>query len=121
MTTLVVHQYTNALDHELIETHVFPDGDALQAWLESQEVTVFLEFEPIEEVIDVRWLHVDRCRVCGERVADFEPGGYENEDGQRGHFACDNRPDPSGDTTCSHPEVEHPGFPCNHPPFDPYA
>jgi hypothetical protein len=26
-----------------------------------------------------------------------------------------------GLTTCSNPEVEHPGFTCNHPPFDPNA
>ena len=48
---IVIHQYTNALDSELIETHVFPDGDAFQAWLDSQETTVFLEFQPREEAL----------------------------------------------------------------------
>ena len=32
---------------------------------------------------------LDHCRVCGRVVADFEPDGYEREDGQRGHRACD--------------------------------
>jgi hypothetical protein len=64
---------------------------------------------------------LDLCMVCGKVVTDFEVGGYEREDGQRGHFACDGQPDPTGDTTCSNPEVEHPGFACAHPPFDPFA
>jgi len=54
MTELVVHQYTNALDSELIETHIFPDADAFQAWLDSQETTVFLEFQPRDEVLNTR-------------------------------------------------------------------
>ena len=45
--TLIVHQFTNALDHELIETHRFPDEDAFLAWLDSQESTVFIEVVPL--------------------------------------------------------------------------
>jgi len=48
---IVVHQFSNALDRDLIETHTFQQEDQLLAWLESQEVTVFLEFEPREEVL----------------------------------------------------------------------
>lgn len=48
---IVVHRYTNARDGAIIETLVFPDGDAFEAWLDSQETTVFLEFEPREEVL----------------------------------------------------------------------
>jgi hypothetical protein len=32
---------------------------------------------------------LDNCRVCGGRITDFEPDGYERENGQRGHFSCD--------------------------------
>jgi hypothetical protein len=143
LTPIVVSQYTNALDHELIETHTFPDADAFQAWLDSQDVTVFLEFQPRDEVVG---RSLDVCPGCGRRVPDFSPGGFESLDGQRGHFECmetvlwDRVHDRPADvyvppedtyvkvlgaqrglTTCSYPEVEHPGFPCNHPPFDPYA
>lgn len=31
---------------------------------------------------------LDRCAGCGASVGDFEAGGFEREDGQRGHFAC---------------------------------
>lgn len=32
---------------------------------------------------------LDECRVCHQRVTDFEEGGYERSNGQRGHFECD--------------------------------
>lgn len=66
-------------------------------------------------------MSLDNCEGCGQRVTDFEPGGFEQEDGQRGHFACLGMPDPTGLNTCSNPGVEHPGYLCDHPPFDPYA
>ena len=104
---IVVHQFTNALDHVLIETHTFPDESALLAWLESQETTVFLEFQPVEEVLesstfpDLDLVELspqqpyepnpqDFCPSCGGRIVDFEWGGYEDETGQRGHTRCRN-------------------------------
>lgn len=85
-------------------------------------VEAFLTMNDVKIVhLDVV-LSLDVCEGCGLKVADFEPGGFEREDGQRGHFVCLGVfPDPTGSITCSNPDVEHPGFPCNHPPFDPYA
>jgi hypothetical protein len=40
---------------------------------------------------------------------------------QHGHAAKYLPSIETGQTTCSHPEVEHPGFPCQHPRFNPYA
>jgi hypothetical protein len=43
---------------------------------------------------DVQIIHLDVvtaldiCQGCGLKVADFEVGGFEREDGQRGHFEC---------------------------------
>lgn len=34
-------------------------------------------------------MSLDECRVCGQRVKDFERGGYEDESAQRGHYVCD--------------------------------
>jgi hypothetical protein len=36
-------------------------------------------------------MSLDNCRVCGKRVTDFERGGYEDDNGQRGHFICDSQ------------------------------
>lgn len=105
---IVVHQFTNALDRELIETHVFQQDDQLLAWLESQEVTVYLEFEPREELIgsttcDMAEVEhpgfpcahppmqvdpLDICPGCGLLVPDFAWEGFEAANGQRGHHAC---------------------------------
>jgi len=84
---IVVHQFTNALDRNLIETHIFTTENDFLEWLEAADTTLFLEFEPRDEVIDVR-TDFDHCPGCGKRVADFEADGFENETGQRGHFAC---------------------------------
>jgi hypothetical protein len=35
---------------------------------------------------------MDECPECGQRVADYELGGYESESGQRGHWACNKGP-----------------------------
>jgi len=108
---IVVQQFT--MHHVLIERHVFPESDAFMAWLDSQEVTVYLEVQPREELIvrksSTMWDRVhnrpadiytppedrvpmpnrqDFCPGCGTRVGDFEEGAYENEFGQRGHFRC---------------------------------
>lgn len=35
-------------------------------------------------------MSLDECRVCGQRVKDFERDGYEDEHtGQRGHYVCE--------------------------------
>lgn len=31
---------------------------------------------------------LDNCKGCGKRVKDFDPDGFEGDDGQRGHFTC---------------------------------
>lgn len=48
LTPIVIHQY---IDAEQVETHVFPDGNAFQAWLDSQETNIFIEVEPRDEYI----------------------------------------------------------------------
>lgn len=35
---------------------------------------------------------LDTCPGCGQRVQDYDTGGYEGEDAQRGHFACTKGP-----------------------------
>lgn len=82
---IVVSQYTNGLDHDLIQTHVFPSEDAFLAWLDSQEVTVYLEIQPRDEVIG---RDLDICPGCHRSVPDFAIGGFESIDGQRGHTHC---------------------------------
>jgi hypothetical protein len=32
--------------------------------------------------------NLDECPVCHKRVLDFEDGGFEGNDGQRGHYGC---------------------------------
>lgn len=83
-----------------IDLHVFPDGDAFLAWLDSQEHTVYLTIQPREEVIHQKVelspqqpyepVSLDFCPSCGLRIADFQEGGYEDESGQRGHLKCRN-------------------------------
>lgn len=51
MNTIVVWQYASMGGGEVIERHIFPDTDAFQAWLDSQETTVFLEIQPRDEVL----------------------------------------------------------------------
>ncbi len=43
---IVVFQYG-----DVIERHVFPDGDAFIAWIDSQETTVNIDVQPREEVL----------------------------------------------------------------------
>lgn len=43
-------------------------------------------------------MSLDNCPGCGKRILDFEEGGYEAEDGQRGHYACTGRPEPEKET-----------------------
>ena len=31
---------------------------------------------------------LDNCKGCGQRVTDYDPNGFEGDDGQRGHFTC---------------------------------
>lgn len=113
MTTLgpiVVGQYDSHDD--LIDNHVFPDGDAFQAWIDSQDVTVYLVVQPRDEVIGRQ-----RDTVLWDRVLDQPATIYTPPEDTYERDVAPLR----GLTTCSHPEVEHPGFPCNHPPFDPNA
>lgn len=106
LSPIFVTQYDSHDD--LIDRHVFPDGDAFQAWIDSQDVTVYLMVQPRDEVVDVvRW----------DRVLDQPATIYTPPEDVYVRDASAMR----GSTTCSHPEVEHPGFPCNHPPFDPNA
>ena len=46
---IVVHQMDR--NDDLIQTHVFPADDAFMAWIDSQEVTVYLQVEPREEFL----------------------------------------------------------------------
>jgi hypothetical protein len=74
----------------LIETHTFREDDAFLAWIDSQEVTVYLEIQPREEVRESPTFQslLDYCPGCGKKISDMEAGAYENEFGQRGHFRC---------------------------------
>lgn len=40
-------------------------------------------------------LSLDHCRICGQVVTDYEPGGFERDDAQRGHHFCER----AGDTS----------------------
>lgn len=79
---IVVFQYGDT-----IERHVFPDGDAFIAWIDSQETTVNIDVQPREEVISTM-TSLDHCPACGKRVVDFEWDGFEAGNGQRGHTKC---------------------------------
>jgi hypothetical protein len=42
---------------------------------------------------------LDTCQVCGQRVKDFDPDGYEADTAQRGHFTCDRTGKPAPQAT----------------------